>query len=191
MGQSTNDMFPTAIHVAVGRRDQERPDSGAANSLRDVLAEKAKRVGQDHQDRPHAPGRRHAAAAGSGDRRLRPADRAVGRAGQAGDRSRSWNCPPAARRSARASTRIPSSAAAWPQCWPRKRAFRSSKRSITSKPTPSATAWSSATASCGRSPSRCSTSRTTSAGSAAARAAGFTKSSCPTASRAARSCRAR
>ena len=65
---------------------------------------------------------------------------------------RSSNCPPAARPWARASTRIPSSATAWPKCWPRGPAFRSSRRPITSRPTPSATAWSNVTANCGPSP---------------------------------------
>ena len=60
-------------------------------------------------------------------RRLRAAAASCRSSGPSGRSKPCWNCRPAARRSARASTRIPSSAAAWPRCWPRKRASRSSR----------------------------------------------------------------
>ena len=56
----------------------------ALERLRDVLADKGRPVGRDPQDRPHAPGRRHAASPGPGDRRLGPAVGAVDRAGRRG-----------------------------------------------------------------------------------------------------------
>ncbi len=190
MGQSTNDMFPTAIHVAVAVaiHQQLMP---ALSRLQAVLAEKVAGVGQDHQDRPHASGRRHAVAAWARSRRLRRGKSNFPSLGRGERRKRCSNCPRAARPSAPASTRTRNSAAALPPRWRRKPAFRSSKRPIISRPTPSATAWSNATASCERSPRRCSTCRTIFAGSARARAAGSMKSCSPTGSRAARSCRAR
>ena len=170
MGQSTNDMFPTAIHVAVavGIRKQLVP---ALKRLARRAGRQGKGLGQDHQDRPHAPGRRHAAAAGTGDRRIRPAARALGRAGRAGLARPCWNCQPAARRSAPASTRIRNSAAESPRPWRKKPAFPSSKRPTTSRATRSATGSSNATANCGPSRPRCSTSPTIFAGSARGRAA--------------------
>ena len=74
MGQSTNDMFPTAIHVAVALAIHSELIPALAR-LHDGAGRKSAGLGQDHQDRPHASGRRHAAAAGAGNRRLRPADR--------------------------------------------------------------------------------------------------------------------
>ena len=190
MGQCTNDMFPTAIHVAVAVAIKDRL-LPALRRLHATLAEKAARVGQDHQDRPHPSGRRHAAAARAGSRRLRPANRTFARAGRAGDRGRARV---AGRRNGRRhGDQHPSGIRP-----PRGRRlgqrdghpFRRSRATI-SRPTPSATGWSNATASCARSPSRCSTWRTTSAGSAPGRAAVSMKSCFPIASRAARSCRAR
>ena len=117
MGQSTNDMFPTAIHVAVAAAIHERLVP-ALSECGESLADKAAAVGQDHQDRPHASGRRHAAAARAGVRRLRPAIAAFGRTGRRRRSRPCWNCRSAARRSARASTRIRSSAAACARFWP-------------------------------------------------------------------------
>ena len=73
MGQSTNDMFPTAIHVAVAAAIENRTAPGPG-ALHGVLKEKAAAVGQDHQNRPHPSGRRYAAAAGAGNRWVRPPD---------------------------------------------------------------------------------------------------------------------
>ncbi len=121
--------------------------------LHESLQAKGQGVGQDHQDRPHALDGRHAAAAGAGVRRLRPAAGAVDPASRTGHRVRCWNCRSAARRSVPGINTHPEfGRRVSRRCWPRRRAFPSSKRSIISKPTPSATAWSNATASCGRSP---------------------------------------
>ena len=79
---------------------------------------------RDPQDRPDAPGRCHAAFARPGDRRARPAVGAFGRPGRRGDGGPASSCPSAARRSARASTRTSSSAAASANCWPRRPASR-------------------------------------------------------------------
>ncbi len=143
MGQSTNDMFPTAIHVAVGRGDQGATDSRSA-ALHKTLADKGASSGTTSSrsaartwptPRRFAWGRNSAALPGSWScRSTAPVARS----------KQSSSCPPAAPPSAPASTRIPSSAAASPRCSPRRPACRSSKRRTISRPTPSATAWSSA-----------------------------------------------
>ena len=71
MGQSTNDIFPTAIHVAVAMQIQQRFDPGARAVSRSARS-KGTRVGPDHQDRPHASGGRDAAAAGARDSAVLP-----------------------------------------------------------------------------------------------------------------------
>ena len=191
MGQSTNDMFPTAIHVAVAVGIRKRADSGA-----DAAGRRAGRKGKGRGTRssrsaariwptPRRCGWVRKSAALPGRSRCRSS-------GPSGPRRRCWNCRPAARPSARASTRIRSSAAAWPRALAQETGvpfveaaepFRGQRpaRRPGRMPRPA----------CGRSPPRCSTWPTTFAGSAPARAAAFMKSSFPTGSRAARSCRAR
>ena len=70
MSQSSNDTYPTAMHIAVRRGDRAPPDAGAAE-----LAQRAERQGAGvdahHQDRPHPHPGRHAADAGPGVLRLR------------------------------------------------------------------------------------------------------------------------
>lgn len=65
MGQSTNDTFPTAIHVAVAMaiRNQLIP---ALRRLHESLDRKGAGVGRDYQDRPDPPGGCDAVAAGTG-----------------------------------------------------------------------------------------------------------------------------
>ncbi len=86
-----------------------------------------RRVGQDHQDRPHAPGRRHALAAGPGNRRVRAATGAVGRAGQAGDGRRAGTAGRRhrSRRRHQHAPRVRPSVS--PRRWRRKPASRSSR----------------------------------------------------------------
>ena len=145
MGQSTNDMFPTAIHVAVAVAIQQQ--------LIPALERLPRRWPKKAQewDKIIKIGRTHLADAtplrlGQEIGGLGPANRTVGRAGRAGRQAVS-NCPRAERPSAPASIRIPNSAAAWLPSWPRKPASAWSKRPIISRPTPSATGWSNATAS--------------------------------------------
>ena len=114
MGQSTNDMFPTAIHVAVG--------AGIRKDLIPALVRLAERWPKrpTEWDKIIKIGRTHLADATP--LRLgqeiggfaRQFELSVGRAGRAA-RGRAANCRPAERPSARASTRIRSSAAAWPR----------------------------------------------------------------------------
>ena len=72
MGQSTNDVFPTAIHVAVARliRGQLLPALRLCGG--ELLAGRPGVAGRA-EDRAHAPDRRHAAGLGPGDRRHGPA----------------------------------------------------------------------------------------------------------------------
>ena len=80
MGQSTNDMFPTAIHVAVAPGDPQGADP-RPGALPRGARRQGEGVGRHHQDRPHPPGRRHADPPGPGVQRLRPAARAVASSG--------------------------------------------------------------------------------------------------------------
>ena len=74
-------------------------------------------MGRHPQDRPHAPGRRHAADAWARRSAAWPGSWSCRSSrASAAHRGRAASCPSAARPSARASTRIPSSAAAWPRC---------------------------------------------------------------------------
>ena len=141
------------------RGDRERADPRARSGCTTCSTQKADGVGQDHQDRPHAPGRCHAAAAGPGDRRLRPAARAFDRAGRSGPIEAVLELPAGGTAVGTGINTHPEfgrRVAAGPGQGNRHPVRRSGR--ITSKATPSATASSSATASCGRSPSRCSTS---------------------------------
>ena len=74
MGQSSNDVFPTAMHVAAVEALRSRliPSVGSSAT---TLADKAAGFRRDRQDRPDAPDGRHAADAGAGDLRLGAAAR--------------------------------------------------------------------------------------------------------------------
>ncbi len=74
MSQSSNDTYPTAMHVAAAEElvNELIP---ALTKLRDALAAKAASVGPHHQDRPHPHAGRHPAHAGPGVLRLHPAGR--------------------------------------------------------------------------------------------------------------------
>ncbi len=190
MGQSTNDMFPTAIHVAVALAIQKHLIP-ALRLLADTLADKARqwdkiiKIGRTHlaDATPLRLGQEIGGLARQLELSIERAERAM---------------PPVLELPA-GGTAVGTGINTHPEFGRRvaqgagqgngHRVRRS--RQIISRPTPSATDWSNATASCEPSPRRCSTWPTTSAGWAPARAAAFTKSSCPIASRAARSCRAR
>ena len=92
MGQSTNDMFPTAIHVAAGQAIAQGAHPRAA-----ALPRRARRegegVGRHHQDRPHASGRRDADPPGPGVQRLRPASWSCASTGPGGPCMRSLELP--------------------------------------------------------------------------------------------------
>jgi fumarate hydratase, class II len=80
MGQSSNDTFPTAMHVAIGMmaRDVLLP---GLRKLHAALAAKSE-DSRHHQDRPDPYAGRHAPHAGPGIRRLRPSGRHGDQAGE-------------------------------------------------------------------------------------------------------------
>ncbi len=92
LGQSTNDVFPTAIHVAaaVAIQGQLIP---ALEQCGQVLAEKAAAVAGHSEDRADPSGRRHAAFARAGDRRTGPAVATLGGPGRRGDWRPCSSCP--------------------------------------------------------------------------------------------------
>ena len=120
MGQSTNDIFPTAIHVAVAL-EIKHDLIPALQRLARHADPKGPGVGPDHQDRPHALDGCHAAAAGPGDRRLCPADCSC-RSRRAEQAIEAVLELPVGRHGGRhrASTRIRSSAGGWRRCWRRR-----------------------------------------------------------------------
>ena len=82
-GQSSNDSFPTAMHVAAARAVDARLLPGAPPAP--PPARRAGRgLGRDRQDRPHPFAGRDAAHAGAGILRLRRADRIRHRPGRGG-----------------------------------------------------------------------------------------------------------
>ena len=74
MGQSSNDMIPSAIHIAVGRSAPANADAGPGGSARRRWTRKAWNSG-NHQDRAHPFDGRHADPARPGIQRLRQAGR--------------------------------------------------------------------------------------------------------------------
>ena len=69
-GQSSNDTFPTAMHIADGRASSSTACCPRSRALRDTLDAKARGVRRRRDDRPHAPAGRDAADARPGDLRL-------------------------------------------------------------------------------------------------------------------------
>ena len=65
MGQSSNDTFPTAMHIAAYAMTTGRTVP-ALRHLRDAFEQKGASVGVGREDRPHPPGGRHAAHGGPG-----------------------------------------------------------------------------------------------------------------------------
>ena len=70
MGQSSNDTFPAAMHIAGAVAIKQRADPRARAAGRRA-GEEGRGVGRDRQDRPHAPDGRHADPRRPGVRRLR------------------------------------------------------------------------------------------------------------------------
>ena len=163
MGQSTNDTFPTAIHVAVGTQIKQDLIP-ALQLLPSHIGAKGQRMGQDHQDRSYAFDGRNAVAAGTRDWADSP-DRSNCRSDVPKMRSmKSSNCRWVAQPSDRASIRTPNSANVSARRLQKKRISPSSKRWTILKRTHSAMAWLDVMASYVRSRPRCLTWPTTSAG---------------------------
>jgi hypothetical protein len=80
-GQSSNDSFPTAMHVACSDRGQSPPAARAETDPPAPIGE-GERLGSHRQDRPHAPPGRDSADARAGILRLCGADRGRHRAGR-------------------------------------------------------------------------------------------------------------
>ena len=74
LGQSSNDVFPTAMHVAAVTALRERLIPSVRRAAHDAGA-KGRDVSRPRQDRPHAPDGRDAADPGTGDFRLGPVAR--------------------------------------------------------------------------------------------------------------------
>ena len=116
MSQSSNDTFPTALHLAVGDGDLGEADPVGARASRRARRKGAAMDG-DRQDRPDASAGRGAADAGPGVHRLRGATRRRpratrgGPAGTAADRPRRdgrrnrVECAPGVRRTGRGTDR--------------------------------------------------------------------------------------
>ncbi len=192
MSQSSNDTYPTAMHIACAERDHHRPAAGAAAPAR-ALDAKAKACRPHHQDRPHPHAGRHAADARPGILRLCRSRSQNGIAAHRADAARpAWSSRRAAPRSAPASTRRSALPRRSPSRSPpsphlllhlgaeQVRGARRPRCDGVHRTAPST-----------RSPPRCSRSPTTSACSAPARAPASANCRCRRTSRARRSCRAR
>ena len=99
MGQSSNDVFPSAVHLAALDVAQQRAAAGAA-AAGALLREEGQELRERRQGRAHAPDGRRPRHARAGVRRLRRADRARARSACArrsctSGRSRSGAPPPA------------------------------------------------------------------------------------------------
>ena len=92
LSQSSNDVFPTAMHVAAVGADRARTCCPRSRSCARTLDAKAAGVRRHRQDRPHAPAGRDAAHARPGDQRLgraaRPRHRGDPRRARRGPRAR-------------------------------------------------------------------------------------------------------
>jgi fumarate hydratase, class II len=150
MGQSTNDIFPTAIHVAVALRiknDLIPALSGFATCWPQKAAEwdRSSRSAARTWPTPRrcAWGRSSAASPGNWSCRS---------SGPSGRSQAMLELPAGGTAVGTGINTHPEFGRRVAEVLAARRAFRLSKRSTTSRPTPSATAWSSATASCARSP---------------------------------------
>ena len=103
-GQSSNDSFPTAMHIAAGDRGQSQAPAGAQDDPRPARRP-GEALGRDRQDRPHPSAGRNSAHAGPGIFRLCGDDRRQYRAGRRRAAARACGSPRAEPRSAPASTR--------------------------------------------------------------------------------------
>ena len=106
MGQSSNDVIPTAIHVSAALRVRQRAAAGARAPARCAARQASSELAGDREDRAHAPDGCHAGDARPGALRLAHADRATGWRGSRQSSRGCWRWRRAAPRSAPASTRI-------------------------------------------------------------------------------------
>jgi len=125
MGQSTNDIFPTAIHVAVGM-EVKNDLIPSLQRFADTSDPESQGMGQRHQDRPHALDGRDPVATGPGDRRIGSAVGAFGPARPAGDSGRRGIARRRHGRWFRINTH-PEFGTESRRCWRRKPEFRSSR----------------------------------------------------------------
>ena len=144
-GQSSNDTFPTAMHIAAAEQ-AVRELLPALEHLHAALVKKGQEFSRHHQDRPHPSAGRDAADAGPGVLGLRDPDRLRHRAREGGAAAGLSTWPRAARRSAPGSTPRRASPRRSPPRWQRSPACRSSPRPTSSRPWPRTTRWSSCTA---------------------------------------------
>ena len=79
--QSSNDSFPTAMHIAAGAGRAHEAAAGAPDDAR-AARRPGEALGFDRQDRPHPPAGRDSADARPGILRLCRADRGLHRAGR-------------------------------------------------------------------------------------------------------------
>ena len=190
MSQSSNDTYPTAMHIACAERDRARPAAGAEASAqarsttRPRQFDKIIKIGRTHtQDAtPLTLGQEfagYAAQVASSIKRIELTLPGL----------MSWR--KAAPRSAPGSTRRSASPRKSPSASPRSPACPSSPRRTNSRRWPRMTPWCSRMARSTRRPPRCSRSPTTSACSAPVRARASANCRCRRTSRAPRSCRAR
>ena len=84
MGQSSNDTFPAAMHVAAALAVSKRADPRARAAARGARRPRPSEWDNDRQDRPHASDGRHADPRGPGVRRLRGPGRVRGDSRRAG-----------------------------------------------------------------------------------------------------------
>ncbi len=140
MGQSSNDTFPTAMHVAIGMMARDTLLPGL-EKLHKALVDKSAGIQGHHQDRadPH-PGC-HPPDAGPGILGLRPSGQPGYRCASTRFFPRSTNWPRAAPPSAPGSTRGSAGMPALPAPSPKSPACRSSPRPTSSRRWPPMTRW--------------------------------------------------
>ena len=150
--QSSNDVFPSAIHVAATGAIV-RDLIPALRAPRAVAGAQGRRVRRGRQERPHPPDGRHAGHPRPGVRRLR-GRRPLRRRAAAGLAARaSASCRSAAPPSAPASTPRPASPPRSSSGSPASWTCRCPRRATTSRRRAPATRWSRPPASCAPSPS--------------------------------------
>ena len=136
--QSSNDVFPSAIHLAAVQRDHRRADP-RPRAPRRGAAPQAAGVPDGGEGGPHPPDGRHAGHPRPGVRRLRHRRRARRRAPARRRCPASASCRSAAPPSAPASTRRRASPGASSPGWPPSSTCRSPRPATTSRPRARAT----------------------------------------------------
>ena len=153
MSQSSNDTFPTAMHIAAAEQVERKLIPAVTRAARHARCQ-GERLHRRRQDRPHAPAGRDSAHRRPGDLRLglaarsrpRPPPRSARRPVRSGDRRHGGR-----HRSERAS---PNSPSAPPRKLPSSPVCRSAPTRTSSPRSPRTTNWSSPAAHSRRSPRR-------------------------------------